>query len=409
MALIGGYGCGKTYGGAAAFLLLCLADVGEALIVAPTGNMLSNVTLPAFESVARPVIVDYNKNEGWYLLANGTKVGYCSADHPSSLEGRNVRALWCDEASLVKADAWRVMSGRLRVRSVKTQGIVTSTPLAGTWLQREFDSGKPGRAFIRATSFDNPYNDPDWAQSQLSALSDDDARAYVYGEWVSRTGLVYPEWRRDLHLIDYAPRRDLPVFVGVDFGYRWASAVMAQVQTDGRIVIFDEDLPEHTSTEAWAWRLAAKLKGYQVGAFYVDPAGAEFSSLAQMTGFNEVEAFERGLAACGLGSVPVDYVDPKNRMQRSVISGVEQVRGLLLSARGVTRLQVARSLCDKHEHDERGVVRGFDTWSWRRDKQQPQRGELAGHVQHTMDATRYLLRHVVESETRRPARTWSYG
>jgi len=407
--LIGGYGCGKTYGGAAAFLLLCLAEVGEALIVAPTGNMLANVTLPAFETVARPFIADFNKNEGWLKLVNGTKVGYCSADHPASLEGRNVRALWCDEASLIKPDAWRVMSGRLRVRSSKTQGIVTSTPVAGTWLQREFDGGTPGRAFVRATSFENPFNDPEWAQSQLSALSESDARAYVYGEWVSRTGLVFPEWDRKIHLIDYKPNPALPVYVGVDFGYRWSAAVFAQRQPDGRIVVFDEDLPEYTATEQWAWRLAGKLKGLNVGAFYVDPAGAEFSSTAQLSGVLEVEAFQRGLAAAGLGNVVVDWIDPKDRGMRSVNTGVEQVRALLAPAVGPRRLYVAESLCDHHQNSERGVVRGFDTWSWRRDKSVPLRGEPAGHVQHVLDATRYLLRHMLLSETRKPARVWSYA
>ena len=407
--MIGGYGCGKTYGGAAAFLLLCLAESGEALIVAPTGNMLSNVTLPAFEAVARPVIADYNKNEGWYKLVNGCKVGYCSADHPASLEGRNVRALWCDEASLVKPDAWRVMSGRLRVRSGKTQGIVTSTPLAGTWLQREFDSGKPGRAFVRATSFENPYNDPEWAASQLTALSEADAKAYVYGEWVSRTGLVFPEWSRDKHLIDYKPNPSLPVYVGIDFGYRWQSAVFAQRQPDGRVVIYDEDLPEYVSTEALGWRLAARLKGFKVGAFYVDPAGAEFSETAKLSGLLEVEQLQKGLAAAGLPAAVIDYIDPKDKGARSVNTGIEQVRGMLCSATGKTRLYVARSLCDQHTNDSRGVVRAFDTYSWRRDVAKPLKGEQAGHVQHVMDATRYLLRHLLESETRRPLRVLGYA
>lgn len=419
--LIGGYGSGKTTGGACAFFLLCLQNPGcEGLIVAPTYSMLVNVTLPAFERVASDFVVDSNKVEGWYRLCNGVKVGYASGDRPTSIEGRNVAIAWADEAPLLKQAVWRVLAGRLRSQAPRVQGILTGTPIAGTWVQSELDGGKPDRAMVRATSFDNPFVDPSWASSQLDTYSEQEARAYVYGQWTTRTGLIYPEFARDAHLVHgFTPDPKLPVIGGVDFGFRWPAVIYMQKLTKqlrigerllpaGSLVVFDEDLVENISTERLGQRIAQRYPAdgaLQVGRLYVDPAGSSHSnSASEHGGISDVEALRIGLRDNGLDP-KVDWLAMKgNAHLRSIHTGLEQVRSMLRSARGDVRLYFDAKLATAHENSARGIVRAFEIYSWRRGQQLPQKGERAEQADHIQDALRYVVRHVELERTRKPMR-----
>lgn len=408
---VGGYGSGKTYGGALAFFKLCEANPGKTgFIAAPTMSLLKRNALAAFYEIAGHCIVAENhaQDERWIELSNGVVIYYGSCDRPKSLEGTNCTMIWADEAQDISYESFRVLAARLRIDGPKRQGLLTGTPKAGTWLRREFDGGKKNREMIRVNTRENIYNADDYVDEQLAFLSESLALAYVDGHWMSHSGVVYPEFNRDLHVIPYRPDPSLPVFVGVDFGFVHPAAVFAQetkkllrygdkVVQPGSLVVFDEDVVEHITTEGLAHRIANKfaVNGRQtlrIEWIGCDPAGASFSSsAAEQAGITDVTALRRGLKAEGL-TPRIRYAHGKGSAAlRSINTGIEKKRGLLLNANGETRLYYAENLLD--DKTGRGIIASNESYQWNKDGTAPIKGEKADHVDHVNDSERYLERH----------------
>lgn len=408
---IGGYGSGKTYGGAVKALQLATVNAGfEGMLVAPTHKMLVRVTLAAFLRLAKTLIVEHHKQEQRIDLCNGSRVWYASADTPGSLEGSNLAWFTLDEARLVSREAYNILLGRLRVGAAPLlQGVVTTTPTAGGWLQKEFDGGPEGRQLIRSSSRENFFLAEGYVDNLLQSYSKAQAKCYIDGEWSVLEGQVYPEFDRDLHLIDFTPRPEWPVVGGVDFGVRYPAVVLAQIvprtdKIDGRIVregsliCFDEDLTGMLSTEALGMRIGKRFPpGMQPSLSWLacDPAGATMSSSAsEHGGIMDVLALKNGLKDQGLGDVPVRYVrGPATKQIRSIASGVEKVRARLCNAKGETSLYFAKSLQDSKGR-ERGVLRAMTGLVYGQGSQKIVRGARAYQLDHISDALRYLIRHI---------------
>jgi hypothetical protein len=271
------------------------------LMVAPTFDLVLDPMLDTFLSVCDKSGVRYQHNQQKHkieLIDFDVIISYASADRPRGLEGKNVSFGWIDEAQDCQRQAYLNATARFRVPAPRRQFIVTGTPKANSWLRQEFDSGKKGRELIRATTFDNAYNDSDYVYEQLETLSEAEARAYVYGEWLNVDGQVYEEFDRE----------------------------------------------HHTHS-------------------------------------------------------------------RSIITGVEQVRGMLRNARGRTTLwfsnQTVPGLPESSSlvgcKSERGLLNAFENYVWRKDIQKPSKGEPAQQSDHVLDALRYMLRHSVRG---RPAGVW---
>ena len=409
VALIGGYGSGKTQGGAYKLLALAAENAGlPGMVVAPTHKMLIRVTLPAFLDAAKHAIKDRNKNEQWVDLVNGSRIWYGSADRPRALEGSNLAYWWLDEGALVSYDAYRILLGRLRLDNARRlQGVITTTPTAGGWLRREFDAEKSERYYKRAPTWENVYNDPRFIDNLLETYSRDEVAAYVEGKWVSLTGLVYPEFSRTKNVVKWTPSPALPVLLGIDFGYRWPSVVYGQqvkqatragdkIIPAGSVVIFDEDTVENISTDGLARRIAHRIPYFgdlRLGRIAVDPAGSSHSNAAsEQGGISDVNALRHALREEGHVAPEIVYIrGAGSSILRSVNTGLEQVRGMLCNSKGIRTLFYDEKLM---HGNKRGVARGKEIYSWRADKQSPLKGDRAEQCDHAQDAERYLVRHL---------------
>jgi len=414
---IGGYGSGKTFGGAAAFFCLCAQNPGSTgFIAAPSYNLLMRVTLPAFFEIADKYIKkgSVNKQLRRCEICNGAEVFWGSADRPQSLEGTNCSQVWLDEAQDASHAAFKILGSRLRVKANKVQGLCTATPKSGTWLRREFDSGKKGRELIRVSTRENIFNREGFVEDQLEAFSEAEAKAYIDGEWYTRDGRIYEDFSRDLHIIPYKPNPNWPVICGVDFGLHWPAVVYAQVTQgttyygdriipDGSVIVFDEDNPNNITTDGLGRRIATRFtdangnRKLHIEWLGVDPAGSSGSkSAAEQGGLNDITALRQALRDNGL-SPQIRYAHgPGSGRIRHVNVGIEQQRGLLLNANGITKLYFSSDLLTPKpgSDNSRGIITGMESYVWRRGTQSPLRGERADQVDHTLDALRYLLRHL---------------
>jgi hypothetical protein len=403
---IGGYGSGKTRGGGCKAVQLALINgAGEGMIVAPSYKMLIRVTLPAFLAAAGGLVVEHHKQEARVTLANGARIWLGTTDDPSSLEGSNLSWFWLDEGRLASWEAFRILLGRLRVDEAKLlQGVVTSTPAAGTWLEREFCVGKKDRQLIKVSSRDNPFLADGYVDNLLSSYSEREARAYIDGEWLHLDrNRLYPEYDPELHVVDWTIDNNLPIVVGVDFGYRWPAIIYGQItQTDksvgGRhipknsLIVVDEEMRDGVPTEMLGQIIAQRF-GQKISWIACDPAGSNFSSqAAQHRGLTDVQALRSSLSdnGCHAG---IRYLHWKGAQHlRSVNGGIEKIRGMLKNGKGETRLFFSSSLIGKAGY--RGVLKSMANMTWRKDTLKPLRGDPAENLDHANDALRYLVRHL---------------
>lgn len=409
VGFIAGYGAGKSHGGAVKALQLATVNQGmEGMIVSPTHKMLVRVTLAAFLKLAKNIIVEHHKQEQRIDLCNGSRVWYASADTPGSLEGSNLAWFTLDEARLVSQEAYNILLGRLRVGAAPLlQGVVTSTPTAGGWLQKEFDNGPEGRQVIRSSSRDNHFLAPGYVENMMSSYSAAQVKCYIDGEWNVLEGQVYPEFDRELHMIDFVPQNDWPTVCGVDFGVRYPAVIYAQIAQDhrrfgstmvrkGSLVCFDEDLTGMLSSESLGMRIARTAAANRLNIEWIacDPAGATLSSSAsEHGGIMDVIALKNGLAAEGVHA-PIRYVRGQNtKMIRSINNGVEKVRGRLLNAKGETFIYFANSL-QTGKNRERGVMRMLVGLTYAPGSHKILRGAAANQLCHIGDALRYMVRHI---------------
>ncbi|NIQ17326.1 MAG: hypothetical protein GTN43_00725, partial [Candidatus Aenigmarchaeota archaeon] len=116
---------------------------GDYLIMAPTYKILQQSTMQKFRELIPKGWGTLNKAESVFRTKDGKAFFMRSADKPESIEGITANAIWADEASLMKADAWLMMQGRVS----RTQGriLCTFTPIALNWVHKELEKDKERR------------------------------------------------------------------------------------------------------------------------------------------------------------------------------------------------------------------------------------------------------------------------
>ena len=142
--------------------------------------------------------------------------------------------------------------------------IFAMTPFSGmSWLYDDiyepWEAGRlkasDGRVVV-VDMDDNPHLSPDGKRRALAQYSATEREARKSGRFVHFAGLIYPEFKWDTHGVP-APRipsdRRVPalppgveVFAGIDPGLRHPAVVFCYLDTQDRLVVFDEILMEAT-------------------------------------------------------------------------------------------------------------------------------------------------------------------
>lgn len=409
----GGYGSGKTYAGAQCSLRLAVENAGlPGLIVSPTWRMLQRTTLPTFRSVCPPgLIVDEKKQDGYFLLANGTQVFFGSADRPGSLEGMNLAWAWPDEARLMVLEAFEVIVGRVREkRASRLQTILTTTPAMG-WLH-EFFEAKAGadRASFHGSTRENAANlAPGYVERLLSTYSARKAAALVEGQFSILTGSVYEEFDERVHRVPWKFDPALRTGLMIDFGVASPSVLVFQVTTKpsylpsgrtipaGSCVIFDELHPDSTPTERLMLLVKARPWAQHLSVVYCDPAG---NARSQETGRPSTQYVREALP-----DVDVRFsADPATRW---IPNGIATVQAALMPASGTPTLYLADALFS--DAGRRGLVKSLRGYAYPERPDGTQAGDIPvkdGVYDHACDALRYGVMGLERDESAgtRPAR-----
>ncbi len=239
-----------------------------------------------------------NRSESEFRLHaafGGGVIAFRNLDDPSKYLSSEFASIFIDELTKDKEEVFHfLVLLRLRWPGIPkhdTKFIAGSNPggpghgwVKKLWIDRNFegmDKVDPREfCYIQALYSDNKFIDPGYGD-QLSMLPDDLAKAYRDGNWDVFAGQYFTEFNRDVHVIDDfeddATKKifnELPVFIGLDYGYTAPSAVVFGRFWDGEWYIFDEIYVKTHTYEELRDAILNKIhdQDMKVEAVFADPA-----------------------------------------------------------------------------------------------------------------------------------------
>ncbi len=296
---------------------------------------------------------------------------------------------WMDE-EIVDEDWYPEMSARLLDRNGRF--IWSATPQAGTDQLYELHERsleerlkpKPSVEEFIILLDDNPHIEEEEKTTFAEALSDEDRKVRVGGEFALISFKVYPEFSMMVHGVDYF---EIPEnwcrYMVVDPGHQVCACLFAAVppkEEGDFLYLYDELYLKECDAATFAKQVQHKTRGHTFQAFYIDPNAAVLTEIASGKSIGQQYSEQLSInrvtsVATGSGFAPgADEIE----------AGIMAVHGLLRKREsGPARLKVLRGVLNNFEfeikryHKKRvgGIVQ---------DKPDQKRHN------HLMDALRYL-------------------
>ena len=153
------------------------------------------------------------------ILPNGGRIVNKSCDSGrDAFQGSSISLCWIDEEP---NDEGIFHECLLRTVDQKGKVIITATPLKGlSWMFERFvENPAKGFEVVKISGLDNPYVSSFKMRRTVSHLTEASQRSRLFGEFSSQSGLVYPEFSKDTHLIDIEEIPDhWRRYISIDFG-----------------------------------------------------------------------------------------------------------------------------------------------------------------------------------------------
>ena len=309
--LSGGYGAGKTHALAMRMVIRCYQNRGlTGMVVASDFTRLNRDILPAFfrlltqfgippprfeqEESAIPgtpsrfMLIDPDRPADNYEGLK-SKVYVASMVKPEAIKGHNLAWIALEEAQLFQRFllhkqelVWTVMTSRLRqARPIGDPGPPATLTIdaSGTPEGKSSWTCDPGMfetapdeperfalwsqqfRVIRASSYDNTFNPPNFVADMIASMDPDQVAEKVEG--IPKAGVggaAYPYYDRDNNVTDleYDPGRG-GLIVGLDFNVDPMAAILCQFWR-GELFVFDEIWLPDSNTPAMARRIVQRAR-----------------------------------------------------------------------------------------------------------------------------------------------------
>lgn len=199
-------------------------------------------------------------------------------------------------------------------------------------------------------------------------------------QWLSQrpetSGLVYPMFEEDIHVIDYTYTPNYEVLVGIDFGFTNPSvAVYIQPQPNGDMIIFHEDYEAGRTADEFAESIKRE----------------PFFKPDQMRIADPANAGDRAtLIKHGVPNEPADKSQTKG--ESSIVNGINLVRWVLAPKGRPTPILYVDRRCrntirefKRYHHPDEREGRNLDETPMKQDD-------------HSMDSIRYLLAKIYQGK-----------
>jgi PBSX family phage terminase large subunit len=361
-AFIGGVGSGKTMGGCLKAVLECKPGSYGA-IIAPTYPMLRDVAQATFLSILDTHNLRYEhwKTDG-IITVNGALVYLRSGDNPERLRGLNLAWAYIDEAALAREAVWNIVLGRLR-HGESRKAWITTTPAGFNWVYRRWqEKQREGYEIIHASTRENKYLPTGYIDDLVASYTSEYAKQEIDGEFVAFEGLVYSEFRQQVHVTNDEIPDTWERIRGVDYGYTNPFVCLwGALDSDGRLYIYDE----HYMSRRLIREHASAIMERESRAYRFTVADWDAQENAEMS-------------ACGISTV---------RARKDIISGLQKVKArLAVQPDGRPRLYI-------HERCV-NTLRELSMYRWDTGRTGTERETPVKELDHAMDALRYMVMEV---------------
>ena len=339
LALVCGFGAGKTYALVSKSIILASMNVGcISAIFEPTAPMLRDILMRTMNELlelweipftfrASP-LPEYQLQfkEGVHTILLRTILTY------QRLRGQNLCAVGFDEADTVnKRDAEQAMNmalARLRSGAVQ-QFYATTTPEGHSWAFDTFEkNAKDDTRLIKAKTSDNPYLPEGFIDSLLENYPPQLIQAYLNGNFCNlTTGQVYDKFDRNIHVLETDPviNEHEPIRVGIDFNIGNMNAVIG-IAAANKFIVMDEISKSH-DTDSLAKEIKAK---YPFNKIYVypDASGGNRSTNASKTDIQILESY--------------GFLNQSALSNPAIRDRVNSVQGMFLNGKGESKMMISK-------------------------------------------------------------------
>lgn len=232
--------------------------------------------LPRDEQLCVPKDGDFQAK-----FANGSIITCKSADSgPEKFQGASVDLVWIDE------EPEENVYNECYQRTLDCAGriLITLTPLTDInsgvrtpWvfdLYEEFKRGAKDVRFVQLSLLDNPFIPADEKQKAIEKWSGHyEERARLYGEFIRKSGLVYPMWSREKHMVrPFAIPREWPRYVSIDPSASGITAVIwAAVSPGNDLYLYKEYYERDLIISDHAKNIKIRTAGDPVDIWLIDP------------------------------------------------------------------------------------------------------------------------------------------
>lgn len=262
----GARGGGKSFVARIKAILLALYYPGiQILLLRRTYNeLLENHVVPLQKELRTEQkenkIAVYKTQEKVFVFPNGSriKLGYCDNETDVlQYQGQAYEVIFIEEATHFTEFQFNCLKESNRLsgqckKDVKPRIYLTCNPggVGHSWVKRLFidrdyiEGEIPDEYdFIPALVFENEFimqHDPDYVKV-LESLPEDRKKAMLYGEWDVYEGQFFPEFRRNVHVIEpFEIPKDWYIYFVMDYGLDKLAGYWIAVDYDGNAYVFRE-------------------------------------------------------------------------------------------------------------------------------------------------------------------------
>ena len=196
------------------------------------------------------------------------------------MQSASVDLVWIDE------ECEEEVYDELYQRTADCAGkiLITLTPLTDIgsgvktpWvynLHKEFLTGRKDVVFISLSTLDNPYI-PEIEKDKLKEkwAGHPEERARLYGAFIQRSGLVYPQWKESVHFIQpFNVPRDWRRIVSIDPAATGITACLwGAIKPTGDIILYKEYYESNAIVSEHAKNILVRNGGDPVDIWLIDP------------------------------------------------------------------------------------------------------------------------------------------
>lgn len=326
-----------------------------------------------------------NEAELWIEFINGSRISLKGADNEDSLRGVGLNHVVLDEFAFMRKEAWTEVI-RPALSDKKGSAMFIGTPDGFNYFYELFNKGKAEQDGFNSwffKSIDSPFIDPEEIESARKELDERTFRQEYEASFETATGRIYYSFDRLLNDAKEDYKKDVPLYITVDFNVSPMCWLIIQ-NIRGIDFVIEEIVRRNTNTEEMA-KIVGDLFGYDKRiVFYGDYSGTFRSTKSPSTDYDVIRQI-------------LPNTDFRIKPNPSVIDRVNAVNSRLCSASGQRKLFINTEKCPELVKDLEQVV-------WKEGKREIDKSNI--ERTHSSDALGYYIDFEYSLKGRPTGKQW---